>query len=762
MSLITALNPGLTGILSQQKQVEITGNNIANVNTPGYSRQSATLTPNAAIKIHGLFMGQGVKVEDVSRAYDQFVTGQLVDQSDVLGREGAKSGPLSQLERILGIGEDSLAGDIESFFGAWHDLSQNPAGSVEREQVIYKGENLLDSFDKTKSDLVVARQNINDTLNAEVGGINLKLQELAQLNADIKQKETLGHVASLDQDRRDLLVKELSNILGIKTYDTGSSQIGAQLPGGIPLVEGDTAVDFQASYEGGDLKFQIKSGDITLPADKDNFGGKLKGLLDIRDEMIPELEDRINTLEYNIVTQVNAQHEAGYGLDGRTGRSFFTKQPSYQSQEAFADPDDLAFNTGTLTVQLDGATSAEIEIEQGANSLNGIRDAINNADAGVLASVVPDSDGNYRLDLTPETEGAVVTLGGGSLPEDDEFAWNFENAPDDAFEEQADGIYHSSKTFSDPDMLSFNKGEIELEIGEAGSEETFTVEIAAGQNSLSGIRDAINESDAGVLASVEQNAGGEYFLALRPPEKPLAVASDLPEGEPSIDDSFPDPDAPLIDEGTLTLTFTVDGVDSTVTVDAADSSLNDIRDAVNDPAEPGADGIYASVTPDGDNYRLHFAAYEPMTIDNQLVDNEEYEFSNLVEMDGSGELSVGIESTEAIAAAGLPGGAPGDNENALAIHSLVNAPLAEDNKTFVDAYGRIAARVGSETRRNNMARDGAEDSMNQLENLRESVVGVSIEEEMINLTMFQKGFEASSRYVQTIDEMLGTIIGLKR
>ena len=758
MSLITALNPGLTGILSQQKQVEITGNNIANVNTPGYSRQSATLTPMAAIQIQGLFMGQGVKVADVGRAYDQFVTGQLVDQNDVLGRENAKSGPLSQLERIFGIGEDSLAGDIEGFFGAWHDLSQNPAGSVEREQVIYKGENLLDAFDKTKSDLVVARQNINDTLNAEVGGINLKLQELADLNADIKQKETLGHVASLDQDRRDLLVKELSNILGIKTYDTGSSQIGAQLPGGIPLVEGDTAVDFQSYYDGDQLKFQIKSGDITLPADKSNFGGQFKGLLDVRDELIPELEGRVNALEYNIVTQVNAQHEAGYGLDGRTGRSFFTKQPSYQSQEAFADPDDLAFNTGTMTIQLDGATSGAIDIEQGDNSLNGIRDAINNADAGVLAAVVPDSDGNYHLDLTPETEGAVVTIGSGSLTEDDEFDWDFDEAP---FEEQPDGIYHSSGTLtcSDPDMLSFNKGEIQLVIGEVGSEETFTVDIEAGSNSLNGIRDAINASDAGVLARVEQEAAGDYFLAVRPPEKSLAVAADLPEGEGAINDSFPDPGEPLIDD-TLTLTFTVDGVDSTVTVDAAASSLNGIRDAVND--QVGGDGIHASLTSDGDNYQLDFAAYEPMTITPALSDNEAYEFSGLVAMAGSGELAVGIESTGAIAAAGIPGGAPGDNENALAIHALVNAPLAEDNKSFVDAYGRMASRVGSETRRNSMARDGAEDSMNQLENLRESIVGVSIEEEMINLTMFQKGFEASSRYVQTIDEMLGTIIGLKR
>lgn len=80
----------------------------------------------------------------------------------------------------------------------------------------------------------------------------------------------------------------------------------------------------------------------------------------------------------------------------------------------------------------------------------------------------------------------------------------------------------------------------------------------------------------------------------------------------------------------------------------------------------------------------------------------------------------------------------------------------------MENYGRIAATVGTEAKRNTMARQGASDTMNQLENLRESIVGVSIEQEMMNLTRFQKGFEASSRYVQTIDEMMGTIIGMKR
>jgi len=550
MGLISALNSGLTSLLSHQKMVEVTGNNIANVNTPGYSRQSATLSPQPAVKIQGLYFGQGVNVESVNREYDRFISGRLFDQSDILGRESAKSGPLAEIERVIGIGENSLASDIERFFGAWHDLSQNPSGTVEREQVIYMGENLLDSFRSTRAELVSVGQNINDSLNAEVNGINLKLREIAALNESIKSKETLGHAANTDLDRRELLIKELSNTIGIQTYDIGGNQVGVQLPGGIPLVQGSTAFEFQSYYAGDTLRFQVKSGDLALQAERSNFGGEFRGLLDVRDGFIPELTQDLNALQYALVTEVNARHEAGYGLDGLTGRSFFSGPESWRSDTGSNDPEALVFSTGTLAIN-----GVDVTLVDGDNSLNGLRDAINNADAGVLASVVYDG-ATYHLSVTPETEGM----------------------------------------------------------------------------------------------------------------------------------------------------------------------------------EPLITGLVSSV---GD----------------PVVFNHE---------EGSDASAVAITSVQAVASAGVTQGAPGDNENALAIHSLKDSPIMGGKESFIDRYGRMAATVGTETRRNTMAHGGAEDTMNQLQNLREAIVGVSIDEEMINLTMFQKGFEAAARFVSTVDEMMTTIIGIKR
>lgn len=568
MSLIGAFNAGLTSILTTQKAVEITGNNIANVNTPGYSRQIARLSPNSAINIQGHLIGQGVKLQEITREYDQFISGQLVNQNNILGQESARNGPLAELERVLNIGNNSLASDIENFFGAWHDLSQNPSGHVERDRVLYEGKNLLDSFEQTQAELAQIRQNINISLSGKVDEINFKLKEIASLNEDIQSKETLGHVANLDRDKRDMLVNDISKLLGAQVYQAGAGQIGIQLPGGVPLVEGNYAADFKSNYEGDSLNFQVKMGDVTVKVNNSNFGGEIRGFLDIRDDFVSKLAQNLDNLQYSLITNVNNLHEAGYDLNGQTGQSFFSKPLSYVSETSFANhPDDITeppesnrFKTGSININ-----GVSIEINDENNSLNGIRDAINDSNAGVLASVVYDGN-SYRMNLTPKTQGNAVTF--------------------------------TSNLTSGPGLLNF----------------------------------------------INEDGDGEFFDEI-----------------------------------------------------------------------PGFDKAIVNLT-----------------------------------------------STDQIAAARLTRGAPGDNGNALAINDLFTSQVVNGKETFVENYGRLVSTLGTESKRNTMAFGGATDTLTQLENMRESIVGVSIEQEIINLTLFQKGFEAAATYVSTVDEMIATVLNLRR
>ncbi|MEZ4483725.1 MAG: flagellar basal body rod C-terminal domain-containing protein [Syntrophotaleaceae bacterium] len=123
-------------------------------------------------------------------------------------------------------------------------------------------------------------------------------------------------------------------------------------------------------------------------------------------------------------------------------------------------------------------------------------------------------------------------------------------------------------------------------------------------------------------------------------------------------------------------------------------------------------------------------------------------------------LSVAINDPDQVAA-GLSS-APGDNTIALQIAELGNAKIVDGTDTLVGAYSRISAQVGLEAGQNELATTANEDTMTQLRNLRDGKVGVSLEEEMINLIQYQKGFEASAKFLSTVDEMMDTILTIKR
>ena len=115
-SLLNALNAGKTSLLTNQKSIEIVGNNIANVNTTGYSRQRAELMQIPAVNFGDFFIGQGVTVSDVTRDYSVFINRQLQDKTIEYGEETGKSGSLTELERIFSVSEDTLASTINDFF----------------------------------------------------------------------------------------------------------------------------------------------------------------------------------------------------------------------------------------------------------------------------------------------------------------------------------------------------------------------------------------------------------------------------------------------------------------------------------------------------------------------------------------------------------------------------------------------------------------------------------------------------------------------
>jgi len=318
-SLLNALNAGKTSLLTNQKSIEIVGNNIANVNTEGYSRQRAELIQIPAVNFGDFFIGQGVAVSDISRDYSVFINRQLQDKSIEFGEETGRSGSLTELERIFNVSEDNLASEINDFFDAWQELSANPSGQVERDVVIQRGDLLGQAFKGINDELDTVTENMNTEIISEVEYLNQKIAEIAKLNDRINLIEISGQTANAARDQRDLIVQDLSETLGIKTYTDNRGMLNVQLPGGKPLVQGNQAMTIKTVTVGTNVSLQLEVADNTIDLDLDDLGGKFHGMFEMRDVFIADLRSNLDTLAIDLTDAVNDVHVTGWFTDPTTG-----------------------------------------------------------------------------------------------------------------------------------------------------------------------------------------------------------------------------------------------------------------------------------------------------------------------------------------------------------------------------------------------------------------------------------------------------------
>lgn len=323
--LTSALNIGKSSMLTSQKAIEVTGNNISNVNTPGYSRQIPVLSPYPSLQIHGHTIGTGVNVTDVMRNHDTFLARQINERTATAGESEGRANPLTEIEQVISIADSGIAGEINRFFDAWQSLSTDPSSSALREQVLQRGQTLGQNFKTAIQNLDQVRENINVSLESKVGEVNTMLQEVATLNQRIASIEITGQAALSDRDRRDTLVSDLASRLGISSFEGEGGAVSLQLPGGHTLVQGGVAMALEPQRINGDVQFGLRSsGGGLVNLNPNNLGGEFRGLMSVRDGQIAGVVADLDKLAYNLANEVNAQHQLGTGLDGLGGRDFFT------------------------------------------------------------------------------------------------------------------------------------------------------------------------------------------------------------------------------------------------------------------------------------------------------------------------------------------------------------------------------------------------------------------------------------------------------
>ncbi|MFP3911508.1 MAG: flagellar hook-associated protein FlgK [Desulfobacteraceae bacterium] len=326
-SIYGVLDVGRQGLLVQQEAINVTAHNISNANTPGYTRQRLITETTTPITTKSGQMGTGVRAGGIERAYDRYLTQQISDETEIRGKwEAAKEG----LERVeLVFNEASGSGLQESmgaFWNAWQDLANNPSGQTERQMLVGAAENMAYNFQQAYNDLAAVQDELNTNISQAVSQINVKAEEIAELNRQIIHIEAGGDTANDHRDKRDLRVKELSEMIDISASEQDNGSVTITLGAGGTLVEvSDTYELSTVSNPSSGFSDVVWADDPTeTPINDDISGGKLRGWLDVRDVTIEGYKSDMDSLVISISDEVNDLHSGGYGLDGSTGNDFFT------------------------------------------------------------------------------------------------------------------------------------------------------------------------------------------------------------------------------------------------------------------------------------------------------------------------------------------------------------------------------------------------------------------------------------------------------
>lgn len=369
MGLSTAMEIGKNGLNIYRVAQEVTGENIANVNTPGYSRQRVVLESAPPTTANGFPLGTGVRIATVERYYDALLQQQLTNAQTTQGYDTTKSTVLQQIEPTFNeVAQDGLGAAISGYFGAWQDLTLNPAGSAERQVVLSRAQILTDNFHSVSKALNDSISIQNDTLVPLTNDINATLKNIAQLNSQIRTTELVSGNANEIRDQRDQLVRDLSLQIGI-TYtenSDGTTDI-KYADGGEPLVTGSAAGTFSLDKTTDPNKFavQLTPAGGTVAATVAPVTGQLGATVALRDTIIPGYLQQVNDLATTITSQINTQHKLGFDLTGTGGIDFFdaaaTDAATFKLNPLLTNTNQIAASSNTL---LTGDNSNALKLAQ--------------------------------------------------------------------------------------------------------------------------------------------------------------------------------------------------------------------------------------------------------------------------------------------------------------------------------------------------------------------------------------------------------------
>ncbi len=374
MSGISALHIAREALLSHQAAINTTGSNIANVNTPGYTRQRPVFST----------LNQTVAISNIERIYDQFLGVQINEKTHSLGYNEAKKDELERIEMIFDeVGDGGISDLLNKFWNAWEDLSANPSGQTERMALVSISQSLTYKFRSYGDELLSLQYDANSRIGNVVEQVNSYISDIADINKQIS--ETPSNDSSMNdlRDNRGNLLSELAEIVDFHYIEDSSGSINVYLSNGMFLVEGNQTGELEVVTGN---HTNISFNDVVLKDDADHgvindiiTGGQLKGYLEVRDTEASGYIDSLDEVAASLVTEINTRHQQGYDLNQNLGEQFFdsTKTTARTIEIGSAIVADINKIAASETVTSDGGNAAVIGALRDAFLMNGGNATIN-------------------------------------------------------------------------------------------------------------------------------------------------------------------------------------------------------------------------------------------------------------------------------------------------------------------------------------------------------------------------------------------------
>ncbi|MHB0816673.1 flagellar hook-associated protein FlgK [Stutzerimonas stutzeri] len=696
------LSIGLSGLSASKTQLSITGHNITNVNTPGYSRQDATQATRSPQFSGAGYIGSGTTLVEIRRTYSEFLTNQLRSSTALSSDVEAYKSQINQLDSLLAGTTTGITPSLQKFFSALQTAAEDPANIPARQLVLAEAEGLSRRFNTVYDRLSEQNSFTNKQMSAVTDQVNRLAGSIGSLNEAIAVAAANGKQPNDLLDARDEAVRELSTYIGVTVVPQDDSSFNIFIGSGQPLVVGGSAARLEVVPGQGDPnrhEVQFVSGGSRQGITSQITGGELGGLIRYREEVLDSTMNSLGRLALAVSDQVNTQLGQGLDLKGQVGSALFGDY----NDAALADLRAIAFSGNP---SLNTADPADASLKIGETSLLTTSDYLLEYDgsppSGYKARRLSDNQ-----PMTVANNGGVLTFTDQSN-RDQGFSVEVSGTPlpGDKFSLQPTrrGATDISTVLDQADQLAFAAPvRAESNLQNAGTGVIGQPDMVSGPSPIK--LDQLNTAFPSGGLELRASVSGDTYT--------LTDANVLPAGWAYVDDNGDR----LVNEVTGDL----------VTPEFKSGNSNTVRLAYTAaPNEVYQFELSISGRPQTDDrFTLKF---------NQSGVSDNRNALKLVDLQGKQTVGVSL-------------GADGKVISGVSL---------------TDGYGELVERVGTLTAQARMDSEATGAILKQAQDNRDSLSAVNLDEEAANLIKFEQYYNASAQIIQVARSLFDTLISTFR